>query len=895
MSTRLLHHLATLLLVLCSGPVLAVNYVFPTNMPAGCTGSGGNYTCPGGSLAYNDTVTISGTLPATITVNGNLVTSNARINQGGSASNLTIRVNGTLTAEYQAVINANVQATVVNGTGNEVVWGGSISTTTGALRIGYNNTVAGHLTSTSGAITIGGISQVAGNVSCSCAVELDYDARVAGTVSAASLVGDGRVHLQGSSVTTTGSVDIGYGSTLSASVTAGGTIRLRGNIQAAQCLRTSNASNLRLDWADRANGGVCCGALGSCTTSCVTNGSGAAMPALCSGSPPASAPARFNAFETATAANSITGVIRTKIAGTAFSVAVVAVNAAGTGVATTFTGNVRVEVLDASNNNGSVNATTNCNANWTVAAGTSAVTLNFAASDAGRKNVSFTVANAFPNARIRVSHPDTGTATVIGCSTDNFAIRPDRFELASGATSWATDSDWDSDGTTRALNNVNASGAGSIHKAGQPFRLRARAVNSSAVTTAGYELAPTLTRTACVGTACTATTGALNVAATAVDGVIDAIATYAETGAFNLQLTDSSFASVDAADGSSDSERTISSTARPVGRFVPDHFAFVSSTAPVLRTFGSNTCASRSFTYLGQPVGYATAPQAMVEARNALGARTTLYAKWSTATLTHTPGLTTPPSGVSIASTAATHVPTLTANAGTPGTATVAAHGSELFTLARPASTPVANFNALATLTWTVEDRTEADGHILTSAPLVFGSTGGIGFDAGAQFRYGQLRLGSAYGSELVALAVPLETQHWNGTSFVTNSADHCTVLPTSALSFANFRGSLAACETAPTGTSVSFASGRAVMRLQAPGNGNTGSVDGTVQLGTTLAPAGAVRCAAVGPSTTAALPASLPWLQGRAPGGSTYDQNPSARFSFGQYRSPLIQLREMY
>jgi hypothetical protein len=50
-----------------------------------------------------------------------------------------------------------------------------------------------------------------------------------------------------------------------------------------------------------------------------------------------------------------------------------------------------------------------------------------------------------------------------------------------------------------------------------------------------------------------------------------------------------------------------------------------------------------------------------------------------------------------------------------------------------------------------------------------------------------------------------------------------------------------------------------------------------------------------VGPSTTAALPASLPWLQGRAPGGSTYDQNPSARFSFGQYRSPLIQLREMY
>ncbi|HEY0818972.1 MAG TPA: hypothetical protein VGD46_09355, partial [Rhizobacter sp.] len=263
MSTRFFHLLVAALVLLCSGPALAVNYVFPGNMPAGCTGNAGNYTCPGGSLAYNDTVTVNGTLPATITVNGNLNTSNARINVSGSANNLTIRVNGTLTAEYRAVINANVQATAVNGTGNEVVWGGSISTTSGALNIGYDNTVAGNLTSTSGAIRIGGISEIAGNVSCTCAVELEYDARVAGTVSAASLVGDGRVHLQGNSVTTTGNVDIGYGSTLSASVTAGGTIRLRGNIQAAQCLRTTNASNLRLEWADRANGGVCCGALGS--------------------------------------------------------------------------------------------------------------------------------------------------------------------------------------------------------------------------------------------------------------------------------------------------------------------------------------------------------------------------------------------------------------------------------------------------------------------------------------------------------------------------------------------------------------------------------------------------------------------------------------------------------
>jgi hypothetical protein len=145
-----------------------------------------------------------------------------------------------------------------------------------------------------------------------------------------------------------------------------------------------------------------------------------------------------------------------------------------------------------------------------------------------------------------------------------------------------------------------------------------------------------------------------------------------------------------------------------------------------------------------------------------------------------------------------------------------------------------------------------------------------------------------------VALAVPVETQHWNGTGFVTNTADHCTALPTSGLSLANFRGSLAACETAPTASSASVSSGRAVLRLAAPGNGNKGSVDGTVQLGATITP-GALRCSTVGAATSAAVPANLPWLQSRAPGGSTYDQNPSARFSFGQYKSPLIQLREMY
>ena len=46
----------------------------------------------------------------------------------------------------------------------------------------------------------------------------------------------------------------------------------------------------------------------------------------------------------------------------------------------------------------------------------------------------------------------------------------------------------------------------------------------------------------------------------------------------------------------------------------------------MLKTFNTTACAARSFTYLGQPFGYVTAPQATVMARNAAGATTANYA-----------------------------------------------------------------------------------------------------------------------------------------------------------------------------------------------------------------------------------------------------------------------------
>lgn len=782
--------LLLLLATLCA-PALAVDYTFPGNLPAGCSGSGGSYSCGSLTLANNDTITIAAPRPATITINGNFDVGRALVNAAGSAADLSVLVTGSLSVGNQGRVNGNVSAASFANPGGRAQIGGTL-TTSGAISLGNAATVARCVHSTGGSIVL-----------------------------------------------------------------------------------ANGAST----------GGVCCGALGACTSSCVTLSGSGSMPALCSGSAPPPLPGRFNAFDSGTAAGSITGNIRTKVAGSAYTLAVVAINTAGTGVLTSYTGSVRVELLDSRDNSGALDATTGCRSSWVLATGTPGTTLSFAAADAGRKNVTLTVNDALRDARIRISHPASGTPSVVGCSTDAHAIRP-----ASLAGLAATDDTWQTAGSTRTLANTASSG-GAVHKAGQPFTLRAVAVNSAGATTTGYTGTPAALISPCAGAACGATLGALTLSPITSAGVVSATASYSEAGAFALQLQDTSFASVDASDGSSAAERHIVSPAISVGRFVPDHFALVSAITPVLRTFDSSSCAARSFTYLGQPFGYATAPQATVVARNAAGNPTLNYPDARLAALGITQAYTPSAGDTPGLDSSATTLPSITPLGN--GSATLAAHASDRLTMLRPASAPLAPFDAAIALSWSVADHADAgpgQGSITSNAPLQMNN---IAFDAGAQFRYGVLKLNSAYGSELIALAVPLELQHWNGSSFVTNAADQCTQLPLASLALANYRGNLAACETAPgSAGNITFTSGRGLLRMLPPGSGNAGSADLSLNLG---AAASGQHCSAVGTAPTPATSAGLPWLQGRGPASALYDQNPAARISFGQYRSPVIHQREVY
>lgn len=602
-------------------------------------------------------------------------------------------------------------------------------------------------------------------------------------------------------------------------------------------------------------------------------------------------PGGFNAFETSTPAGAVTGVIKTKIAGSSFNLDLVALNTAKTAVQTSFTGTVKVELLDASAG-GTVDAN-GCNAAWPTIQ-TLAANPVFGTGNNGRLTVPFLENNAWQNVRVRISYPVTGTPTAVGCSTDNFAIRPAAF-----ANLAVTDADWQTAGTARLLSNTAASG-GVVHKAGRPFTVNASAVNGTGAITTNYGGAPVAVLTGCLLPAgcATANLGNLALGAAFAGGVLNAAgATYSEAGAFTMQLQDQHFADVDAAD-SSPAERYITSAAINVGRFVPDHFDLSTANSPQFKTFNDTACTSRSFTYIGQPFGYLTAPQALISAKNAGGSVTANYSGnlWklngSAVSENYSPILPSTPA----LDTGLVYAPIVTSNGNGTGSATT--DSNDLLAFIRNPTTPQIPFNADISLTMSATDSSEAsvagNGTITTAIPAVFnGGGGGIAFDSGNEFRYGRLWLGNAYGSELLPLPVPLQTQYWNGVAFVANTADNCTVLAAVNIGLGNYQKSLAPCET---GVSLSgrFSGGTGKLVLPAPGAGNNGSVDLTANLGTT---ATGNTCVAPLPTTQqAATAAGLPYLQGRW-SGSTYDKNPVGRAAFGIYKnaSQFIYMRELY
>jgi len=290
-----------------------------------------------------------------------------------------------------------------------------------------------------------------------------------------------------------------------------------------------------------------------------------------------------------------------------------------------------------------------------------------------------------------------------------------------------------------------------------------------------------------------------------------------------VTLQDQDFANVDLSDGSTTTDRYFSGTAS-LGRFVPDHF--VISSAAI-------TQACSAFTYFGQDgftAGFTLTPV------NASGNATINYpatAPGMSLNSRTSMGLTTTtlPAGSSLAASTTTPTPTVTWD-NTTGSATVTLLKSQV---SRPTV-----LTAPTTLTIMVAP-VDSDGITVASA-YTLGTT---------LLRYGRLRLSNTFGS-VSPLKMPIEAQYWSGNSWVRNtddSAASCT--PVASIPF-TFDSS----GWTPLTLPANLSSGAEFISI-APTSNET--------------------------KTLTAILTAYPWLKSRW-GGTAYDQNPSAKATFGIY-----------
>lgn len=502
--------------------------------------------------------------------------------------------------------------------------------------------------------------------------------------------------------------------------------------------------------------------------------------------PPPSAVGPFNAVDVG--ANPITGKIFTKVAGSPFSLDIVALNRNRNAINTDYKGQVQVELLDSSNNTGPLDPNTGCRSTWTMVSNLG--TLTFKGGDRGRKTINnIQYNNALRDARIRIvdlsnnggggnnrGGGNNGGNVSYACSTDNFAVRPDHFDVV------VSDADWVTPGNTRILNAVAASGT-PTHKAGQPFTIAATARNALGQTTPNYlNATPTATVTGVVlpsgGVAGTLVPGAwTTIAGTAQSNS----ASYSEVGAFALQVNDSSFASVDANDGTPLAQRTIGAAVVDVGRFVPDHLSI--SAAALQNRSDPATLAgcNNTFSYLDEQFdGVFT-----VTARNAAGGTTQNYtgalAKFDQAFQPDRLATQGRWNLAALDSASGTDLSARLWQNGFAGTTRfsngVAAGVHARIRIRRQGGAPNYTPDGPFLQSHIGLNPVDGDGVGLAPAQQTLSIGGQSYFDVGATALYfGRLAADNAYGSELSPLPMWARTQYWQNGAWLDKTDDTCTL-----------------------------------------------------------------------------------------------------------------------
>jgi MSHA biogenesis protein MshQ len=287
----------------------------------------------------------------------------------------------------------------------------------------------------------------------------------------------------------------------------------------------------------------------------------------------------------------------------------------------------------------------------------------------------------------------------------------------------------------------------------------------------------------------------------------------------------------------------IGTTSTHVGRFYADHLDV---------TVNTQGCASGAFTYNLQPF-----PSLTIAAK-ARGVATPLtnYQGSSTAAFSFAKAVTltdnTSKGVITVGGNATVPVVTFSS-----GSATLANSATFVFNINPTAPSPI--------------------GIVATDTDSGTGSA----VAGSATMLSGRLRLKNAYGSERLALPIPFESQYWAGSYYVTNTLDSCTQLPMSSIMMGPYVAPLVACNTqlTPTGTQTLVA-GKIPGGIILTKPSVAGSV--TLAINASNMASGTTCVASTG---SVAVAGNIPW----------FGANPSARATFGIYKSPLIYRRENY
>ncbi len=142
--------------------------------------------------------------------------------------------------------------------------------------------------------------------------------------------------------------------------------------------------------------------------------------------------------------------------------------------------------------------------------------------------------------------------------------------------------------------------------------------------------------------------------------------------------------------------------------------------------------------------------------------------------------------------------------------------------------------------------------------------------------RYGRMVLDNAYGPETDDLPLSLTAEYWNGSRFVTNTLDNCSLIDADKLTS---NGDLPVTAVATANNLQQGQTPQQSFVLQAPGEGEIGRIEGeyTVPAWLQYNWSGKITGCSVNPSDPV--------------NPNCYDENPSAEFIFGRYRGNPRQI----